>query len=467
MPAASPRPLVAYSNRLPVSHGRDGWRPTSGGLVTALAPALSARARSAWVGWDGGGRALPRRVEGLDVDLRGVELSRREVDAYYHGFANRTLWPLLHGLVEQPVFDRTWWRAYRTVNERFAAVAGRGGGRAAPLAWVHDYHLMLVPALLRNAGFRGPVAFFLHVPFPAPELFARLPWRNGVLDGMLGADALGFHTEEYRENFARTCARLCAGIRIEGEALALADGRRVRTAVHPISIDAAEFAERATSAGVERCLRGLRRQFAGRRVVLGVDRLDYTKGILERLRSIELLLEHRSEIRHGVSFVQIAVPSRGEVREYRALREQVEQAVGRINGRFTEPGGDVPVHYLYRGVPRDRLLAYYRLADVCLVTPLRDGMNLVAKEFVVAQAAAGCSGALVLSEFAGAAAQLEGALLANPFDLEGLAGSIELALELDDGDRRGRIERMARAVHERDVYWWVDEELAVAERAAA
>jgi trehalose-6-phosphate synthase len=324
---------------------------------------------------------------------------------------------------------------------------------------------MLLPELLRTRDPDAAIAFFLHVPFPAPEIFARVPWRSQLLHGLLGANAVAFHTEEYRDNFARACGRL-RDVHVEGTDVVLRDGRRVTTAAHPISIDAAGFARRALSPSVERCARQLERQFAGRRVLLGVDRLDYTKGILERLAAIELLLELRPEARRQIAFVQIAVPSRGEVREYAALRDEVEKRVGRINGRFTEPGHDVPVHYLYRGVPADRLLAYYRLADVCLVTPLRDGMNLVAKEFVVVQHAAGGAGMLVLSEFTGAAEELREALPCNPFDLEGLTGTIELALELEEDDRRYRIDAMARRIHEHDVFAWVASELEAAERGA-
>jgi trehalose 6-phosphate synthase len=452
-------PLVAYANRLPVSRGREGWRPAAGGLVSALRPALESR-HGAWVGWDGGAGDVPHRIEGLDIELLPVALSRRGVEHYYHGFANRTLWPLLHGLIEQPVFEGRWWTAYCDVNERFAAVEAGGGG----LRWVHDYHLMLVPSLLRRARVRGPIGFFLHVPFPPPEIYARLPWREQVLDGLLGADVVSFQTEAYRDNFVRTCARLREDVHVEGRTMALAR-RRVRTAAHPISIDARALAESARSAATERSLRGLRAQFGGRRILLGVDRLDYTKGIIERLRAIEQLLEERPQLRGRLAFVQIAVPSRGEVREYRELRRNVEELVGRINGRFTDPGGEVPVHYLYRSISPERLLAYYLLADVCLVTPLADGMNLVAKEFVTAQAAGGGAGALVLSEFAGAAVELREALRCNPFDVAGLAGTIEHALELDDGDRRRRIERMAATVARRDVYWWTEQELAAAEKA--
>ena len=455
-------PLVAYANRLPVQKIRGGWQASAGGLVAALRPALETR-DSAWVGWDGGAEDMPRRVDGLDIELASVSLSRREVAGYYHGFSNSTLWPLLHGAIEQPVFDLGWWQTYAAVNERFAAAET---GRRA-MRWVHDHQLMLVPELLRAYGARGPIGFFLHTPFPPPEVFARLPWRGQILAGLLGADVVSFHTDSYRDNFVRTCLALRDDVEAKGDRLRLLDANRtVITAAHPISIDAADFAHRASGAGAARRLNLLRQQFEGRRVLVGVDRLDYTKGILERLRALELLLELRRPLRSKLAFLQIAVPSRGEIREYRQLRANVEQAVGRINGRFTEPGHDVPVHYLHRGITPDRLLAYYRLADACLVTPLSDGMNLVAKEFVTAQGATGGAGALVLSEFTGAAEEFRGdALLCNPFDVDGLAATIELALELEDDDRRARVQRMAATVAENDVYAWVERELDLIARA--
>jgi trehalose 6-phosphate synthase len=456
--AVGVRPVVAFANRLPVARVRGAWRAAAGGLVTALRPALQSRGGS-WVGWDGGAADMPRSLPGLDVELYPVHLSRTEVADYYHNFSNRTLWPLLHGLVEQPVLERSWWRTYRAVNERFAAAAPARRPGLAPLEWVHDYHLMLLPGLLRREDAGRATGFFLHVPFPAPELFVRLPWRRQIIDGLLGADVVSFQTEEFRDNFVRTCARLRDDIRVEGDAVMLPGRRLVRTMAHPISIDARDFAARATAPTVERRLRQLQRQFHGRRVLLGVDRLDYTKGIPERLRAIELLFELRPDLRQRLAFVQIAVPSRGEVREYRDLRTQVEELVGRINGRFTEPGADVPIHYLFRGITPDRLLAYYRLADVCLVTPLRDGMNLVAKEFVTVQAAVDASGVLILSEFTGAAEELRSALLCNPFDLDGLAATIENALQLDETDRRQRLQRLAATIAAHDVLWWVEREL--------
>lgn len=465
--AASDRPLVVVANRLPVSKQQGAWRPSAGGLVTALRPVMEGH-DGAWVGWNGGVEDVPRRIDGMDIDLLPLGLSHAQLQGYYHGFANRTVWPLFHDLVEQPVFERRWWEIYEEVNEAFAERAHDlpVDESRRPLLWVQDYHLMALPRMLREDVPDRLVAFFLHIPFPPPELFARLPWREELLDGLLGADVVAFHTDRYRDNFVRAVERLHPVKSItEGRTVVLPDGRRVRTAAHAISIDAGGFAAMARSPGVEEELAVLREQFAGRTVILGVDRLDYTKGIQERFQAIELLLERRKDLRGRIAFIQIAVPSRENVQEYRDLRSDVEREVGRINGRFTEPGQDVPVHYLHRGVPRSRLVAYYRLADVAAVTPLKDGMNLIAKEFVVCQNAGEGTGALVLSEFTGAALELTEAVSCNPFDVEGLSRRIELALELDDHDRRSRLERMAAHVHADDVFHWVDRELGEVEQA--
>jgi trehalose 6-phosphate synthase len=459
--AGEPLPLVAVANRLPVvKHGSD-WRTADGGLVTALVPVFETRP-GWWVGWDGGAGELPHSLPGLRPKLVPVSLRKHEVERYYHGFSNRTIWPLFHSLADRVVIDRSWWRDYGAVNERFAARA-LDVAPAAGLLWVHDYQLLLTPAHLRRLGARQPIGVFLHIPFPPSELFARLPWRNHLVDSLLAADVVAFQTEEYRDNFARTCVRLRDDAELDGRRVRLAGGRSVLTAAHPISIDAAALGARAAGDGVNRALARLRWQFGSRQVLLGVDRLDYTKGIVERLRAIELLLERRRDLRGRVAFVQVAVPSRGDIREYRELRAEVEELVGRINGRFTSPGDDVPIHYLYRGVSVGRLLAYYRLASVCLVTALRDGMNLVAKEFAVCQAAGDGHGALVLSEFAGATEELREALPCNPFDVEGLSGAIELALELDEDDRRWRVERMAERVTRNDVFHWLGREMRALE----
>jgi trehalose 6-phosphate synthase len=455
------RPLLVVANRLPVSRGPEGWRASTGGLVTALRPAMD-EVGGAWIGWDDDPDGVPSRAEGLDCDLHPVRLTRAQVHGYYHGFANRTLWPLFHDLIAQPVIDRRWWTSYHEANRAFAERTASVARDLdpAPTVWVQDYHLLLLPEMVRDLLPDARIGLFLHIPFPPPELIARLPWRDQLISGMLGADSIGFHTSRFRDNFVRSVQRLFSGVTALGDTLVLSDGRQVQTVAHPISIDVDEFSSLATSEGTERELAALREQFAGRKVFLGVDRLDYTKGIRHRLQSIELLLEHNPALRGEFAFVQVAVPSRDDVQEYRDLRIEVETEVGRINGRFTEPGHDVPVHYLYRGVSREKLAAYYRLADVMCVTPLKDGMNLVAKEFVTVQAAADEDGVLLLSEFCGTSVEFgDDAVRCNPFDVEGLSYLMESALGLSEDDRRGRIQRLAEVVRRSDVYRWANDEL--------
>ena len=456
------RPVVAVANRLPVQHGDDGWQLSPGGLVTALRPVMSTHP-GAWVGWDGGTKGMPPTLPDSGVRLVPIGLSAVQIRNYYHGFANATMWPLLHNVIEKPRYERPWWYSYRDVNAIFADRALTAlHERPDAIAWVHDYHLMLVPQLIRSRRAGQPVGFFLHVPWPSPDIFARLPWREQILTGLLGADLVAFHTDGYRGNFLRSCARQLgdSGVEVRGSSVVLPDGRAVATVTAPISIDAAEFAEHATDPDTSASIEALAGQFSGRTVLLGVDRLDYTKGIVERLLAVELLLERNPELRTSLAFLQIAVPSRDDVREYRQLRATVERHIGRINGLFTEPASDVPVHYLYRGLSQRQLAAYYALADALLVTPLIDGMNLVCKEYVTVQQARGGSGVLVLSEFTGAAVELPQAVLCNPFDVEGLSYQIEHALRRPAEERRKALAAMAEHIRTYDVHHWVTGQLA-------
>jgi trehalose 6-phosphate synthase len=468
-PDSTSRPVVAVANRLPVQQGDDGWELSPGGLVTALRPVMATH-RGAWVGWDGGTRGMPQALPNSSIQLVPIGLSAAQVRGYYHGFANATLWPLLHNSIEKPRLERAWWLSYRDVNAIFAErVAAALAAEPDALAWVHDYHLMLVPELIRSRRPDQPLGFFLHVPWPSPDIFARLPWREQILTGLLGADVVSFHTDEYRGNFLRSCARLLSGsgIEVRGTSVVMPDGRVVTASTSPISIDAAEFAAHATGQEIGEEVEALAEQFSGRTVLLGVDRLDYTKGIIERLLAMEHLLERNPNLRAGLVFLQVAVPSRDDVREYRQLRTTVEQHIGRINGKFTEPGGDVPVHYLYRSLSQQQLAAYYGIADALLVTPLIDGMNLVCKEYVTVQQARHGSGVLVLSEFTGAAVELPQAVLCNPFDVEGLSYRIEMALRLGDAERRSALATMADRVRTHDVHRWVSDQLTeIAARGA-
>lgn len=451
------RSVVVVANRLPVRRDGDEWSISAGGLVTAMRPVVS-QTGGAWVGWDGGDGDVPSRVDGLEADLHAVTLDPEAVEAYYDGFSNRTLWPLVHDLLVEPVIDHSWWERYVEVNRAFADRVEQLQPEHDALLWVHDYHLLLLPGLLRSRLPGRRIGFFLHTPFPPPELFVRLPWRVALVDGLLGADVLSFHTRRYRDNFLRTVAWLHGEQAVDGTSV-IHEGRRIETVAHGISIDADEFATLATDEGTEQRLAELREQFGDRRVFLGVDRVDTSKGMRHRLQAIQKLLADDPALRKDFVFVQIAVPSREHVDEVQALRDEIEQMVGRINGRFTVPGGDVPVHYLYRSVPRPDLAAYYRLADVMCVTPLKDGMNLVAKEFVVVQDAVDGDGVLLLSEFTGASLELEEAMRCNPFDVDGLAERMAACLDLPVEDRRRRIAAMAARVHEHDVFDWLDREL--------
>ncbi len=454
-------PLLVVANRLPVARTATGFEAAAGGLVTALRPVIDEQG-GMWVGWDDDPDGIPPHVDGLNAQLFPVGLDQELVDGFYHGFTNRFLWPLFHDLIVSPVYQQQWWDTYVTVNQRFASHVSKAIAQAktVPLVWIHDYHLMLLPELIRARYADAPIGFFLHIPFPPPELVARIPGRVALLRGMLGANAVAFHTDAYRQNFLRAVAQFLPDVTIDGAYVRLEDGRTVRVDAHPISIDVNEFAALATAPETLAHYDQLRTQFADRRVLLGVDRLDYTKGIRHRLRAVEHLYESDPSYAKQVVFIQIAVPSRDDVAEYQALRTNVETELGRINGRFTAPGYDVPVHYLYRSLSRYELAAYYLLADVMCVTPLKDGMNLVAKEFVTVQHAATRDGVLLLSEFCGTAEVFgHDAVLTNPYDVAGQSANIAAALAFTRQDRQDRLERMANRVHAHDVYGWVDDEL--------
>jgi alpha,alpha-trehalose-phosphate synthase [UDP-forming] len=448
----SQQKLIVVSNRLPRSGAG------AGGLVTALEPVLR-RCRGLWLGWDGGhsqGWIPPPRE--LGYRLAPVSLREREVEHYYHGFSNRTLWPLCHLRLDLTEIRQDFWHAYERVNQKFAEIIWAEAD-ASTLTWVHDYHLMLVPGLLRGLGHEGPSCFFLHIPFPPYEIFRTLPWRRELLEGLLGADVVAFHTPGYCENFLDSVRKILgcpvdeSGVRYRG--------RRVKVRAAPISIDTAAFERLASLPQTARRVERLSRGLAGSQVILGVDRLDYTKGCLERLAAVERLLERHPGWRHRLVFIQVAVPTRTRLEHYRLLKRRIDEMVGRINGRFSV-GSWVPVRYLYRFVPHDMLCAYYQLADVALVTPLRDGMNLVAKEYVACRTDGG--GALVLSEFAGAAEELEGAILVNPHDIEGVADALHAALLMDAAEKRRRMAAMRAHLREHHVGRWASGLLADLER---
>jgi trehalose 6-phosphate synthase len=446
------------SNRLPFAfkRGRGGWRaePGAGGLVTALLPVLRNRGGT-WIGWPGAAGAarelsgaLAAAGRGAGYRLLAVPLGAEDVRDFYQGFCNEVIWPLFHDLPSLCNFEPAYWRRYCEVNRKYAAVVRR---RAKPrdFVWVHDYHLMALGEELRRLGVRSRLAFFLHIPFPAPDVYLKLPWRARLLDALLEFDLVGFQTARDRRNFL-ACAH--------------ALGREVhaqRTGDFPISIDYNSFMRRAAAPEVGAKARELHRLLPKRKLVLGIDRLDYTKGIALRLRAFKDLLERHPEMRGRVSLIQVVVPSREDIPQYHRMKTEIEQLVGRINGKFARPGGWVPVWYEFRSLSRLELLAYYRAADIALITPLKDGMNLVAKEYCACSIEEDC--VLILSEFAGAAAQLGGgALLVNPYDVQGVAEAIRVAHAMPAAERTARMRRMRRSIQREDVFWWVESFLRAA-----
>jgi trehalose 6-phosphate synthase/phosphatase len=379
-----------------------------------------------------------------------VSLTEEELREYYEDFSNGVLWPLFHYLLDRLPLGPTAWDTYRRINERFA---DETAARYQPgdLIWVHDYHLMLVPAMLRLRLPDARIGFFLHIPFPAPEVFKILAWRRPLLDGMLGADLIGFHTYGYVQHFAAAVADL-TGVEAEDDGVWL-DERRVQFAVFPMGIDAEAFRLLAMSKEVQSAAADLKTQAGGRTILLGVDRLDYTKGIPRRLLAFESLLQADESLRDRARLVQVAVPSRETVGSYQGFRREVEEMIGRINGTYGTLTA-VPIHYLYQSVAADQLVALYRAADVMLVTPLRDGMNLVAKEYVASQV--DDEGVLVLSEFAGAAEELQEALTVNAYDVEALAAAMRQALAMRSEERRTRMHAMRRRVTAYDVHRWAN-----------
>ncbi|MGX6604205.1 alpha,alpha-trehalose-phosphate synthase (UDP-forming) [Micromonosporaceae bacterium Da 78-11] len=450
--------LVVVANRLPLddSTAPDGaceWRRSPGGLASAL-HAILQQTPATWVGWDGGIDSAPPLSDIGTLRLRPVALTEGDLRGYYEGFANSTLWPLYHDAVEQPVFDRGWWETYQAVNRRFAEAAAEVAEPGAAV-WVQDYHLQLVPQLLREMRPDLLIGFFLHVPFPPPELFMQLPRRIELLRGMLGADLVGVQRPQAAHNIAQLATKLL-GAEGADDAIVL-DGRVVRTRAFPVSIDVTEMQALSAQPSVLSRSRQLRHDLgAHKRVLLSVDRLDYTKGIEHRLTAYsELLRDGLVKVR-DTAMVQVAVPSRERVESYRGLRDRIEREVGRINGEYGRVG-EPAIHYLNQSFERADLAALYQTADVMVVTPLRDGMNLVAKEFVAARAAD--TGALVLSEFAGAAAELEDAFQVNPHDVDGLKETLLHALNADPADLAARMAAMRTYITSHDIVAWAREYL--------
>ena len=470
--------LIVVSNRLPVvlSRSEDGWRaePGSGGLVSAMLPVLRNRG-GMWIGWPGTHYDDPAEIEDVlatagraaGYELHPVRLSAREEDLFYHGFSNEILWPLFHDSPSRCVFQPDYWEAYSAVNRRFAEITA-AQLQANDFVWLHDYHLLSAAHYLRDLGVEQQLAFFLHIPFPPPDIFMRLPWRKQVLQHLLEYDLIGFHTLRDRRNFIqclrqqfrevrRSARRQVVSLQIDN--VSRGEGgdpqwRELRCGIFPISIDFKVFQQHARSEAVMRRSDWIRSDLRGRKLMLAVSRLDYSKGIPESLEGYARALRRYPELHRKIIYTLVVVPSRRSIPEYAELKSNIERLVGEINGEFTDSGW-VPVHYLYRSLPVEELVAYYRTADIGLIMPLKDGMNLIAKEYCAAQVRH--DGVLILSEFAGAAAELgRSALLVNPHDFDGVADAIVAACDMPVGERRARMRALRRTVRNADIFRWVE-----------
>jgi trehalose 6-phosphate synthase/phosphatase len=464
--------IVVVSNRLPITlkkvdTGQWEVEPSPGGLVTALAPLLSERG-GLWVGW-------PGTLEMVDLDeilavarrdlgylIKPVSLTQEELNQYYFGFSNEIIWPLFHDLQTRCNFDPTYWTAYQRVNRKFAQVIADNAGMEDYI-WVQDYQLMLVAKELRSMGVENKVGFFLHTPFPALDIFMKLPWRAKILEALLDYDVVGFQTRRDRNNFVYCVESMLKGVQVDARkqvSTMTTPRREIGVGSFPISIDFKDFARQAKSPVVAGAARQLRESMPDQRILLGVDRLDYSKGIPEKLKAFRNALERFYELRGRITLIQVAVPSRKDIPEYQALRDEIEGLVSEINGIFTQPGW-IPVHYMFRSMGRTELLAYYLAADIALITSLKDGMNLVAKEYCAANIDE--NGVLILSEFAGASKELHRwSLIVNPYDVEGVAEAVHEAFHMSMDERQRRMNRLRKSVARRDVFWWVDSFLQAA-----
>ena len=438
--------FVVVANRLPVDRDDDGgWRRSPGGLVTALEPVMR-KTEGAWVGWAGkpGLELEPFDFEG--THLVPITLSADEVQNYYEGFSNDTIWPLYHDVIAAPRYRRVWWDAYVDVNRRFAEASATAAAEGATV-WVQDYQLQLVPAMLRRMRPDLTIGYFHHIPFPAYGLFSQLPWRRQVIEGLLGADVVGFQRVADAGNFARAVRRqFHYTTKASGITVPLEDGstRNVLAKAYPISIDAESYIELAQRPDIQARAKEIRESLGNpKTVMLGVDRLDYTKGIRHRLKAFGELLEDGRLSVEDATLVQVASPSRERVEAYIQLRDEIELTVGRINGDF-DTMDHTAIRYLHQAFPREEMVALYLAADVMLVTALRDGMNLVAKEYVASRI--DNRGVLLLSEFAGAADELGSAIRINPHDIDGMKDAIMRAVEMPGTEQGRRMRTLRRRV---------------------
>lgn len=461
--------LIVVSNRLPIvlKKGIDNryeLKPASGGLITAMMPILK-RDGGVWIGWAGNyieekidvESLLTQESEGLKYRYKPVDISLNDYELYYKGFSNEVLWPLFHNVSVYCKFKLNAYKAFQKVNLKFAQTIMKEI-RIDDFIWIHDYHLINTAKELRTKGIKNKMAFFLHIPFPPLETFNRLPWRLDIIRALLSYDLIGFQTQMDKKNFLEVFASLMKYNVVDKNELGVTTietkyGEH-KVGVFPISIDYDEFHDQAKSDEVSQITQEIKEGFHGQKTMLAIDRLDYSKGIPYRLKAYGALLDKNPKLRKKVKLIQIMVPSREDIAKYASLKKEIEELIGEINGKYSQLGW-IPIQYYYHSLSREELLAYYRASDIALVTPLKDGMNLVSKEYCAANIET--NGVLILSEFAGSKDQfIKDALLVNPFDEEAVVKAIKKALTMDIKEKRKRMENMQKNVKEFDIYWWVD-----------
>ncbi len=470
------RKLVVVSNRLPVvlttnSENKCEIKPASGGLVTAMSPVLKTSGGT-WIGWAGN-----YSEENLNVDellketnhcsaysCKSVDIGLQDYEMYYKGFSNEVLWPLFHNVSVYCNYSEDYYKAYERVNRKFAmTIANEIGDN--DFIWIHDYHLIHSGKELRKKGIQNTIAFFLHIPFPPLETFNRIPWRLEIVEAMLSYTIIGFQTEMDKKNFLEVVALFADNATVydkDPTSKILSKFGITRLSVLPISIDYEEFHDLAKSDKVSKMTYDMKKGYDGQTIMLGIDRLDYSKGIPQRLKAYRRLLECNPDLHKKIKLVQVMIPSREDISRYSELKSEVEELVGEINGRFSQLGW-IPIQYCYHSLNREELISYYRASGIALITPLKDGMNLIAKEYCASNIDQ--DGVLILSEFAGAKDQLgNDALLVNPFDEESFVETIKTALSMNASEKQRRMEKMQNILKSFDIYWWVDSFLNIAKK---
>lgn len=450
--------LVLISNGEPYAHkiknGQTVCKKLPGGLTTGLDPIMQ-KDKGLWIAWGRNENDFKvvnneNKVKVPDKDgytLKRISLTKEEKDGFYYGFSNEVLWPISHSFPSKANFNPQYWKMYHQVNNKYSEAALEEI-QEDDLIWIHDYHLTLVPEMIKKKKSNARISFFWHIPWPAWEAFGSIPWKKQILQGMLASDFIGFHTTELVNNFLKCARKIGAKINRKNNYIHL-ENHKTKVAAVPLGIDYNNFKEKKNNKYIQKISNETKNNYNCEYLIFGVDRLDYTKGILQRLQAIDKFFEKYPRYKGKVTLVQQVAPSRTKVKEYKEIREQINQTIADINGRYQNDTWE-PIKYFWDSVPQDELIPYFMAADIALITPLIDGMNLVAKEYVATQD----EGTLILSEFAGAAEELTTALKVNPYHTEKVAEAIHKALKMSVKEKKQRFEKLKKVIQKHDINWW-------------